>query len=83
MPDKNTSEYRSEIWQSYLEIINSFVNSGKNVYLVLQIPEVKSEIHQLFQLVDNENKYVESVSTDWWKKESITTLKGMKKYLIK
>ena len=29
---------------------------------------VKSEIHQLFQLVDNENKYVESVSTDWWEK---------------
>lgn len=66
--DEFDAVYRDELWTGLAEIVSAFQAHGKEVYLVLQAPELPAHVQRVlggarFQQADID---VPGVSRDWW-----------------
>lgn len=67
LPSEFDSLYRDEVWGSYMGMLDSFIDAGKNVYLVIQAPEVKADINRIIPAGNLTHlKDVEGISRQWW-----------------
>lgn len=65
-----TRRERDIAWESYIKVLKALVEGGKNVYLVLQAPALRTDVNQLIRLVpENRNANVEGVSSARWKQQ--------------
>lgn len=65
LPDLYSDAYREEIWGAYIEVLNAFIKSGKKVILVLQAPELKSNISQLVFLNGQNPGDIVGMTREW------------------
>lgn len=69
LPDDRDPKLREAFWRSYVGTLKKFTDAGKTVYLVLQAPEVKADVHRLFRLIDEEANEgtVVGAPRSWWR----------------
>lgn len=65
LPSSSTEDQRQEIWTSLVNILRQFDAAGKNVFYVLQAPEVKAIIERQISQMDKKGNAV-SVPKSWW-----------------
>ena len=65
LPSQNTEAERAEIWQAYLSLLRELVEQGKEVYAVLQAPELPKRIDELVRRAGNATE-VPGVARQWW-----------------
>lgn len=69
VPNKGNEDDRKKIWTSYIKTLKHFLQSKKNVFLVLQAPEAPKKVSKLIMREVNPVD-VKGVSVDWWQKRS-------------
>lgn len=68
LPDDKTDLEREEIWRSYVGLVSELAASGRNVYLVIQPPDLRADISQIIrvELKSSQRGHVLGVPRDWW-----------------
>lgn len=66
-PDEISSTVRDIRWKSYIEILDTFVAANKNVFLILQAPELPKSINNLIFNDKNPVENLIGVDRRWWK----------------
>lgn len=66
LPNEVSESERAQRWTSYVEVLRYFVSKGKNVFLVLQAPELPMPIYRLLFRVANSEDEVIGVKRPWW-----------------
>jgi len=65
----NDSE-REILWRSYINLLQFFIDNGKNVILVLQAPELPKPVDFLIMASKNTQGEINGVSYTWWSERS-------------
>lgn len=66
--DGNTPSKKREIYMiSFVKLINDLIKLGKNVYVVLPIPEQGIHINKFFKYVNHSNHNVSGISLEYYK----------------
>lgn len=66
---KNSIDLNKTI-NAYVKIVNKFVDSGKSVYVVLQAPELPTEVEKLISKNKGIIKSIPGASLDWWNRRN-------------
>ena len=66
LPNMSTEEEKEKIWEDLLKILQKLIDADKNVYLILQVPELPFYIQKI-AFWSKPNHKVIGVSRDWWK----------------
>jgi hypothetical protein len=69
-PSEVNQNNRETYWKSLIEMTNLLIASHKNVYLILQAPELNQSIDKLIINSKTDNNYIAGVSIEWWKKRN-------------
>ena len=70
LPNKYTDQKRQKIWDDLIKILDMLAASGKQVYFIVQPPELPENIYKMVFLNNAKNKIIKGVSRDWWKKRN-------------
>lgn len=68
LPDLVLPSERAKAWASYIRLLRYFRDSGKNVILLLQPPELPRNIQDL--IAKHDSPTILGVSRDWWNRRS-------------
>lgn len=66
LPNMVSESERSEIWSSYISLLRHLNDSGKQVIVVLQAPEVRKRPEDLIFKDRPPGSNIVSVPTEWW-----------------
>ena len=67
LPDKGTDEDREVIWKDLLKILTELSESGKQVYFVVQVPELPVHVQKIaFFNQSDTSKRIKGVTRAWW-----------------
>lgn len=78
LPDKRSSKQRDEILKSYVSIANELKRSNKRVYIVIQAPELRSDIYTLIFDSGDSASDIYGVERWWWNQRSSFLLDALK-----
>ena len=70
IPNAINSNEREAVWHSYVETLQYLLAQHKNVYLVLQAPELPAEMEHLIFKSKDPTGVINGVSTDWWQQRT-------------
>ena len=65
LPGEHTEAERARLWQSYVTLLRAFVAQRKEVFVVLQAPELPKPVGDLIRRARNPQE-VPGVSREWW-----------------
>eukprot|EP00998_Keelungia_sp_KM082_P001830 NODE_121_length_2601_cov_58.040420_g117_i0.p1 GENE.NODE_121_length_2601_cov_58.040420_g117_i0~~NODE_121_length_2601_cov_58.040420_g117_i0.p1 ORF type:complete len:636 (+),score=1.48 NODE_121_length_2601_cov_58.040420_g117_i0:367-2274(+) len=74
LPNNVEADIRAARWQSLLDMIDVFRHAEKTVILVLQAPELPTDIQNLILRDYASADYIKGVSVDWWQRRSAFVL---------
>ena len=67
LPDEGTDGERETIWKDLLKILSELSESGKQVYFVVQVPELPTHIQRIAFLNQSDiSKRIKGVNRAWW-----------------
>ena len=67
LPNLVSDSNRSQVWKSYLGVLQEFLDNDKNVYLVLQAPELPKSINKMIAgSYDANLSEIKGVKRNWW-----------------
>ena len=71
-PNQNTEEERNILWKNLVDILSMLSASGKQIYFVVQPPELPSHVEKLaFWNSLDENTKIKGVSRSWWNERNL------------
>lgn len=70
LPDMVSASERSEIWGSYIALLRRLNDSGKQVIVVLQAPEMKRRPEDLIFKNAHSGKNIVGMPADWWRRRN-------------
>ncbi len=70
LPPLKSEQEIDEIISNYIAITDKFVQADKNVYLVIQAPELPVSIDRLIMKERGESLNILGSTTEWWKKRN-------------
>ena len=65
LPNEHTDAERTQLWQAYLSLTRELLAQGKEVYALLQAPELPTRIDELVRRAVDPTE-VPGVTRDWW-----------------
>lgn len=71
LPNKYSDKDRQIIWDDMIRILDMLSANGKQVYFVVQPPELPENIYKMLFLNDTENIRIKGVTRSWWEKRNL------------
>ena len=66
LPNENSDKEREVIWDDLIEIFDVLLKNNKNIYFVIQPPELPEYVEKMAFWNDKDGILIEGVSRSWW-----------------